>query len=486
MFFLTQWARRRPGSRVAVAAAGALALGLAGYANTGAGAAVSAINGVQPSGAVSPKPAAGTPALIPNTGKKDLNRIAQMVQCGNTMFAVGTFSEIVQGGTNFPRSNIFSFEASAPYTITTWAPVVNGTINSITVNPANCADVYIGGDFTSVNGTAVKDIAEVDTTTGNVVSAFGHSTAGGEVQTLAYTSGHILVGGYFQWINGTDRNPFMASVSSVTGKDDGFLHLSISGHYHYCNNKGKCTTSTNSSVQKQQISHNGTYDLVEGNFTSVGGMQREQIFMLDLTTSRATVTAWTSPEWDGSSSSYPYQCIPVEAWYIRAAAWSPDDNTVYIATTGNQPNNGAGKGPRTGLCDAAAAFPATLGPVLHEWVEYTGCDSYYSVAADTTAVYVAGHPRWAENPDGCDAQGPGAVADPGLQGLNLSGGLLLRTSGKPLYTMARANADNMLITNSDGANGHGGLWIGSTNRFGAQSCGQISGHSGICFLPYSS
>lgn len=483
MFFLTQRARRRLTSRAAVAAAGALALGLAGYANTGASAAVSSPSGVQPPGAVSPKPAAGTPELIPNTGKV-LNRIAQMVQCGNTMYAVGTFSQITQGGTGYSRSNIFSFDAST-YAITSWAPQVNGTINSITVNPASCNDVYIGGNFTSVNGTAVKDIAEIDTTTGALVPAFGTSTAGGQVQTLAYTHGHILVGGYFQWINGSDKNPFMASVDPTTGKDDGFLHLSISGHYHYCNNKGKCTTGTNSSVQKQQISHNGNYDLVEGDFTSVSGLQREQIFMLNLTTSPATVTPWTSPEWDGSSSSYPYQCIPAEAWYIRAAAWSPDDQTVYIADTGDQPNNGGGKGPRTGLCDAAAAFPATMGPVTHKWVEYTGCDSYYSVAADDSAVYVAGHPRWAENSDGCNAAGPGAIADPGLQGLNPStGGLLVRTSGKPVYTMSRANADNMLITSTGGGTGKGGLWIGSTNRFGSQSCGQISGHSGICFLPY--
>jgi hypothetical protein len=153
---------------------------------------------------------------------------------------------------------------------------------------------------------------------------------------------------------------------------------------------------------------------------------------------------------------------------------------VYIADTGDQPNNGGGKGPRTGLCDAAAAFPATMGPVTHEWVEYTGCDSYYSVAADDSAVYVAGHPRWADNSDGCNAAGPGAIADPGLQGLNpASGAVFLRTSGKPVYTMSRANADNMLITSA-------GLWIGSTNRFGSQYCGGMPDHSGICLLPYPS
>jgi hypothetical protein len=481
MFFLTRWAHRRPVSRTVVAAAGAIALGLAGYAApTGANAAASSPQGTEPPGAVSPTPATGTPELIYNTGSNDLNRINQMAECDGVMYAVGTFSEITQDGTDYSRSNIFSFSATAPYTVTSWAPQVNGTINSIAFNGTDCSDAYIGGNFTSVSGTAVKDIAEIDTTVGDVVPTFGTSTAGGEIETLLAVDGHLLVGGYFKWINGSDADPYMASVSPTTGQDDGFLHLDISGYYHYCDNKGKCTQGKTSSVQLQQLSHSGDYDLVEGDFTSVAGLQREQIFMLNLTTDPASVTAWTSPQWDGSDPSYPYQCEPFEAWYIRAAAWSPDDSTVYIADTGDHPVNGsnAKHSKRTGLCDSVAAFPVTMGPVTDTWQEYAGCDSYYSVIADDAAVYAAGHPRWAENSDGCNAAGTGAITDPGLQGLNPSNGdVYLRPDGKAVYTMSRANASDMLLTSA-------GLWIGSTNRFGAQSCGGMSGHSGLCFLPY--
>jgi hypothetical protein len=44
--------------------------------------------------------------------------------------------------------------------------------------------------------------------------------------------------------------------------------------------------------------------------------------------------------------------------------------------------------------------------------------------------------------------------------------------------MSRANADDMVITSA-------GLWIASTNRFGANWCEDASAHAGICFLPYS-
>jgi hypothetical protein len=400
------------------------------------------------------------------------------------MYAVGSFSQVTQGGSTFSRTNVFSFSATAPYTITPWAPAVNGIVNSIAFNGTDCADAYIGGDFSSVSGTPVKDIAEIDTTTGDVVPGFGTSTAGGQVETLLGVAGHLLVGGHFTWINGSHADPYFASVSPVTGKDDGFVHLQISGYYNYCNSGGSCTTGKTSSVYNQQLSHGGTLDLVEGDFTSVGGLARQQIFMLNLATSPATVTGWTSPEWDGSDGNlpdgYPYQCMPVEAFYIRTAAWSPDDQTVYIATTGNHPwNTPGGTTPRKGLCDAVAAFPATQASVLHEWVEYSGCDSYFTVAADNATVYAAGHPRWAENSSGCNHEGPGAIPDRGLQGLGASTGQVeVNSSGRGVYSMSRANADNMLITSA-------GLWIASTNRFGSQYCGSKPGHAGICFLPDS-
>ena len=471
-------ARRLKISNGAVAVTGAVLVSLAGY-TAPAGAAPAAR--LQATGGVLPAPAPGTPELVPTDHSPD-EVIRQLVQCGDTMYAVGRFSSISQGGTVYSRANVLSFSASAPYTVIPWAPNVNGEVNSIAFNGSDCADAYIGGDFTSVNGTVVNHIAEIDTTAGNVVPGFGVSAAGGPVETLLGVNGHILVGGDFYSING-GKNKFMASVNPTTGQDDGFLQLHISGYYHYCNSTGRCSQGTHSEIYNQQLSHGGTLDLVEGNFTSVGGVPRQQIFMLNLATNPATVTGWTSPEWDGSKgnlpSGYPYQCWFDEAQYLRSAAWSPDDSAVYVAGTGFHPWNVPVTSPRSGLCDAVAAFPAAQTSVLHTWIEYSGCDSYYTVAADTSSVYVAGHPRWADNPSGCNTPGPGAVPDAGLQGHDPGTGTVqLNSGGKALYTMSRANADDMLITSA-------GLWIGSTNRGGANHCGTAGGHSGICLLPYS-
>jgi len=427
------------------------------------------------SGPVSPTPASGTPKLA-KTGSTET--IRQLVECGGTMYAVGQFTEIQRFSTMYPRNNIFSFSASSPFKVTSWAPDVNGEVNSIAFNGGNCSDAYIGGQFTSVNGTTVANLAKISTSTGNVVSAFDSHTGGGHVDTLLAVKGHLFAGGTFTSINGSTSDPYFASLSPTTGKDDGFLHLNIKGPITFPKVKDSLTD-----VYNQQLSHGGTLELVEGNFTSVGGLPRRQIFMLKVSGSSGTVTGWSSAEFDGTNpGKYPYyNCAASHPFYMHAAAWSPNDSTIFVADTGFHPYNWNGTFPLPGLCDAAASFPATQKEVTSNWIAYDGCDSLYSIADDSSAVYVAGHNRWFPNPDACNKQGKGAIPAPGLAGLRpASGSLILNSSGKAgLYSRSRGHgADDMLITGA-------GLWVASDNFGGQTSCGGASGYAGICFLPYS-
>jgi hypothetical protein len=424
-------------------------------------------------GPVSPTPAAGTPALAP-TGTTE--QVRQIVQCGGTMYAVGTFTSITHSGKTFTRDNIFSFRATSPFTVTSWNPGTNGIVNSIALS-GNCSKAYIGGDFTQVDGTTVRDLAEISTSTGAVNPTFG-TLARSVVETLLLTHGHLLIGGRFTAVNGSHANPYMASLNPTTGKDDNFVQLNISGHYVYHNVHANSTEIFN-----QQLSHSGKLDLVEGDFTSVGGKARQQIFMLNLAGSQAKVTGWSSPEFDGSKGNLPggyaYQCSDSHPEYIKAAAWSPDDSTVFIATTGFQPWNWNGKFPIPGLCDDAAAFPATQAEVLHKWINPDGCDSLHSAATDAHALYVAGHNRWFDNPKGCNRAGPGAIPAVGLAGLTHGGSLITNSAGTAgRYSRGRGfGADDMLVTSA-------GLWIASDNFDKTDTCGGLHGFAGICFLRY--
>jgi hypothetical protein len=440
-------------------------------------------------GPVSPTPVAGTPVLVPNGTTETIRQVAD---CGGFMYAVGSFTSISGTNGSFTRNNIFRFQDTFPFAVdSSWAPDVNGEVNSIAFSGGNCADAYIGGQFTSVNGTAVANIAEVDTTTGNVVPGFANHTGGGHVDTILPVTGggnvpHLLVGGTFTAINGNKGvNPYYASLNPGTGKDDGFLHLGISGHITFPGVKNNSTE-----VYNQQLSHGGTLVLVEGDYTSVGGLNRRQIFMIDVSGSTAALTGWTSPEFDGSdpngtlnANDVYFNCGASHPFYVHAAAWSPDDSEIYLADTGVKPILWNGTFPLPGLCDAAAAFPATQAQVFSDWIAYDGCDSLYSAAADDSAVYVAGHNRWFNNANACNKPGPGAIPANGLAGLipgPAGGALILNSAGTAgLYSRSRGHgADDMLLTSA-------GLWIASDNYGGGTSCGGQKGYAGLCFLPYT-
>jgi hypothetical protein len=424
---------------------------------------VAATSSAAPAGPAGTSPAAGTPAL----SSADTNQyIRQLVPCGNTMYAVGTISAITQNGSTYTRTGAFSFSATAPYTLTSWAPSIDGTVNSIGFVGGDCSSAYIGGKFTTVNGTAAQNLAKVNTTTGAVDPAFKHA-ATGQVQTVLGVGGHLFVGGQFSKVNGS-ANPFYASLNPATGSDDGYLRLGISGNYVYPGVKANPTR-----VYNQQLSHSGTKLLVEGDFTSVAGQSRQQVFMLDLGPTGATLDPW-------NSSEFYVNCAVGVPFFLQDAAWSVDDETVYVATTGYKPiDQPDGPTARTGLCDAAAAFPAAPTTVSHTWINYTGCDSLYAVGADATTVYVGGHQQYMSNPYGCpfgaapSNAGPGSVATGGMAGLSVGAGTVTWHPGR-----ARGKgADDIVVTDA-------GVWIASDNDKNANTCAGQPGHAGICFMPY--
>jgi hypothetical protein len=449
-------ARRLPHHRpVTIAALAAAAVAVAASPATAA-----------PTGPPQLRPASGTPHFPNST--QSVEQVRQLVECGSTMYAVGTFTTIISGSTTLTRNNAFSFSATKPYTVTSWAPNVNGTVNSIGFNGSDCSNAYLGGKFSAVNGTAVQNLAKVSTTTGAVATGF-HNKASGEVDTVLGWNGHILVGGKFTGIGGSTANPYFASLNPSSGLDDGYLHLGISGNYVYTDNNGNHAASNATRVYNVQLSHGGNRLLVEGDFTSIGGQARRQVAILDLGQTTATTDAWHAAELD-------IYCTTVEPFYAKAASWSPDDSTVYVATTGYIPATGPGSrasDQRAGPCDAAIAYPSTPGQVSHKWINYTGCDSLYSTAADDSTAYFGGHERWASNPNGCDGAGAGAINAPGMVGLSPA-------NGSVTFNPTRSRgvgADDMEVTPQ-------GLWIASDNFQNETACAGFPNLGGICLLPY--
>jgi len=439
---------------------------------------------------VKPVAATYTPSIADATTGKV---VRQLVPCGPTMYAVGQFTSINQVmpvKTVLPRNNVFSF-SSTTGEVSAFNPDVNGRVNSIALS-ADCSTAYLGGVFTSVGGVAAKNIAAVNTATGAVVSTFAHS-AGGQVNALLVWGAHLLVGSNAAVNNSPNR--YLSSHSLVTGRDDGLVSLGISGNYVFTQQDGRRSGPNPTQVYNFSLSPDGTRLLAMGVFTTVGGQARRQIVMLDLQGTSAAVDPWYSREFNQNCSYF-------SAFWLQDASWSVDGRTVYTVATGYKPatdfdvDAGVTTGffpsePRGGLCDAAAAFSTSVTAVTptpnHLWVNYTGCDSLYSVAVDATAVYVGGHQRRLNAPTDCDennvASGP--VASSGMGALRPSDGSVYTTTPGGLtgqFQRSRGTgAVDMVVVPGQG------LWIASDNGSAntvSQTCGGKPGHAGICLLPY--
>lgn len=394
--------------------------------------------------AVAAVPASWTPQILSSDAY-----VRQLVQCGSTMYAVGTFSSIGQGGKTYTRNNAFSFSATTG-AVTGWNPNVNGEVNSIALTP-NCATAFLGGKFSKVGSTAATNIAAVNTSTGALRTGFKHSAAG-MVNTVLMVNGgtDLLVGGNFTSINGASK-PYYASLVPGTGVVNSYLKVTVAGQLP--------PDSGPTKVYNQQLSPRGDRVLFEGIFTTISGQPRLQVAELDLTSTAATLDPFYNRT---LNSTY---CDQSEQFYARDAAFSPDEKTIYIATTGY-----VGSSP---FCDTATAFTNTANASV-KWINHTGGDSLYAVAANATDVYIGGHERWANNPNGRDSCGSGCVSRPGIGDIGASSGMA--TSWNPTRDRGKG-ADDLLLTSA-------GLWVASDTFYGSVHCAGRY-HPGICFFPGS-
>ena len=169
---------------------------------------------------------------------------------------------------------------------------MNGDVYTVACAPDG--DIYIGGQFTTVGGVAVRNLAKVDEVTGANVAAFTQHPAGRvnhvEVVTDPGNVQHLLIG----W----NSAPFLRSVNPITGVDDNYVqNVTVSGTYQFTGVSSNTTRIWNMSVYPAPYQPGSTTVnpavLMTGIFTSVGGQHHEQVFRLNLTPTRATVSAWS-------------------------------------------------------------------------------------------------------------------------------------------------------------------------------------------------
>lgn len=202
-------------------------------------------------------PAGAAPAAFPGTplpGDR-LNGVGYTVLVvGDTVIVGGQFTAATaQDGSVVGRpANLAAFDASTGRLRATFRADTDGPVRALATDGAT---LYVGGSFTSVNGTARARLAAVDLATGAVRSGW-RSDADGEVHALALGGGRLFAGGSFRTIGGVPS----ASVASVSPADG-----SVSGSFD---------ARADDTVRAVEVSPDGATLWIGGSFTHAGGSRR--------------------------------------------------------------------------------------------------------------------------------------------------------------------------------------------------------------------
>lgn len=143
------------------------------------------------------------------------------VVVGNTVYATGRFTKARPPGTlpgdpaEITARNIFAFDIRTGERVASFAHALNGQGLGIEASPDG-RRLYVGGDFTRVDGKARWQIAAFDLTDNTLDPTF-RPRPDGEVRAIAVTAKRVFFGGAFRKVGTAQRNN-LAAVSTEGAK----------------------------------------------------------------------------------------------------------------------------------------------------------------------------------------------------------------------------------------------------------------------------
>ena len=384
---------------------------------------------------VSDNPADTTPHVLITDTSYDVRAFAQV---GHTVYAGGRFAQVQDPfmTTTYDRQNFVAFDSEtgvvSPLNLS-----FDGMVGAIEAT-ADGSALFIGGAFTKVNGITRRGIMKYDLVNNQIDPTFA-PTGMRTVSDIKLANGAVIAAGNF--------TKTLMALNPTTGADTGAINITVTG---------VVDPTKETKIQYIAVSPDGTRLVATGNFTTVNGQSRRRAFMLNLGAT-ATLSTWHAPRFD-------VNCVATSRLIsAQGVDFSPDGSYFVIVATG-------GPTGTNGICDAAARFETAnvSGNAQPTWINWTGGDTLYSVAVTGAAVYVGGHQRWLDNPQGHDSAGPGAVSRPGIGAIDPVTGMALPWNP----TKSRNHGTMVLYATPQG------LWVGSDGtEFGHEP------HNGIGFAP---
>ncbi len=119
---------------------------------------------------------------------------------GKTVYVGGNFTAV----DGYPRDHVAAFSATTG-ALLSWSPDVSGKVSAIATAGQS---VYLGGAFSTVNSTTRANLADISASTGDLVQPDWAPTTNAAVDALAVTpdDATVVAGGYFDEVNGKTGN----------------------------------------------------------------------------------------------------------------------------------------------------------------------------------------------------------------------------------------------------------------------------------------
>ncbi|MDP3894954.1 PKD domain-containing protein [Nocardioides sp.] len=292
---------------------------------------------------------------------------------GNRVYAGGSFSNARPAGSpagsgTVARANLLAYDIVTGALVTSFAPTFNAQVRAIAVSPDQTR-IYVGGDFTSVNGTSRRRIAAFNATTGALISSF-NPPINYHVNALVATNSTVYAGGEFQDV-GTQVRQGLAAFNASNGA---LLNWT--------------PAATGGDVWALTMNPSGTRIAVGGSFTALNGSSNPGygLGMVDAVTGASLPFAVNNIVRNGTSNG-------------AITTLTSDEDYVY----GGGYTFGRSGGTWEGV------FAASWDDGAVHWANDCHGDSY-SLHVEGEVVYSASHTHYCENIDSI-RQGDGGVGD---------------------------------------------------------------------------
>lgn len=190
---------------------------------------------------------------------------------GNRVYAGGNFSNARPAGSpagsnTVARSHLLAYDLQTGVLVSSFAPTLNAQVTSVAVSP-NGSRVYVGGDFTTVNGQTRRRIAAFDAATGALITSFA-PPVNGSVDAIVATNTTVYAGGSFLGVGSQDR----FNIAAFNASNGALLDWA--------------PVAAGGTVEALALNPAGTKVAVGGSFTSLNGSSNPGygLGMVDATT----------------------------------------------------------------------------------------------------------------------------------------------------------------------------------------------------------